>query len=121
MSKTNRSHGMWVWTDVLGLFSVCVGSFAENLGLGAMIFSLNSEGNDNYLRDLAELILEMALSQEEQIRLKAIIQDTISMGENVPPRDKPHIDRKLKYCLYLLDAPDAAEIAGSILGWPKSS
>jgi hypothetical protein len=41
MSKMNRSRGMWVWTDVLGLFSMSVGSFSIIVGLGRVIFSVN--------------------------------------------------------------------------------
>jgi hypothetical protein len=35
-----HSHSMWAQPDVLGLFSGSVGSFLNNLGLSAMIFSL---------------------------------------------------------------------------------
>jgi hypothetical protein len=41
MSQANCSHRIWVQPDVLGLFSVGVGSFSDNLGLRAIIFSDN--------------------------------------------------------------------------------
>jgi hypothetical protein len=41
MSKVNRSHSMWVQPDVVGLFSVSAGSFSDNVGLNAFIFSWN--------------------------------------------------------------------------------
>ncbi len=41
MSKENRSHMIWVHLDVLGLFSVSVGSFSVNLGLRVVLFSWN--------------------------------------------------------------------------------
>ena len=41
MSQANRSHIMWVQPDVLGLFSVSVSSFSDNVGLSALIFSDN--------------------------------------------------------------------------------
>jgi hypothetical protein len=34
MSKANCSHRIWVQPDVLGLFSVGVGSFSDNVGSG---------------------------------------------------------------------------------------
>jgi hypothetical protein len=36
----DHSHSMWVEPDVLKLFSGSVGSFLNNLGLSAIIFSL---------------------------------------------------------------------------------
>jgi hypothetical protein len=41
MSKANRSQVTWVQPDVFGLFSLSVGSFSANVGLSAIIFSLN--------------------------------------------------------------------------------
>ena len=35
------SHGIWVQPDVFGLFSESVGSFSNNLGFSASIFSRN--------------------------------------------------------------------------------
>jgi hypothetical protein len=41
MSMPNYSQGMWVQPDVFGLFSVSVGSFSDNPGLGTIVFSDN--------------------------------------------------------------------------------
>ena len=41
MSTANRSQLTWVQSDVCGLFSVWVRSFSDNLGLSAIIFSVN--------------------------------------------------------------------------------
>ena len=41
MSGPNRSQLMWVQADVLGLFLGSVGSFSDNVGLSAIIFSDN--------------------------------------------------------------------------------
>jgi hypothetical protein len=41
MSKAHRFHRMWVQPDVFGLFSGSVGSFSDNVGLSAIIFSVN--------------------------------------------------------------------------------
>jgi hypothetical protein len=35
------SHRLWAESDVCGLFSVSVGSFLDNVGLNALIFSVN--------------------------------------------------------------------------------
>jgi hypothetical protein len=39
--KAHRSHIMCAQPDVLGLFLVSVGSFSDNVGLSALIFSDN--------------------------------------------------------------------------------
>ncbi|RMM05378.1 hypothetical protein ALQ84_200021 [Pseudomonas caricapapayae] len=36
-----HSHVMWAETDVIGLFSLNLGSFSRNVGQSAPIFSVN--------------------------------------------------------------------------------